>query len=119
LITHDMGVVGELADRVAVMYAGRVVEQGRTQDVLTNPIHPYTRALIASIPRLTGDPSEARALPGLPPALTTIPLQGCVFRDRCPYHPPIADTEAPAMQSMGDDHWVACHLADQFDDRSR
>jgi ABC-type glutathione transport system ATPase component len=73
LITHDMGVVAELADRVAVMYAGRVVERGRTQQVLINPMHPYTRALIASIPRLTGDPSHARALPGLPPALTTIP----------------------------------------------
>lgn len=117
LITHDMGVVAELADRVAVMYAGRVVERGRTQQILIDPMHPYTRALIASIPRLTGDPSEAHALPGLPPALTTIPVQGCVFRSRCPYHPPIADTEVPVMQNMGGDHWVACHLAGQLDDR--
>ena len=116
LITHDMGVVAELADRVAVMYAGRVVERGRTQSVLIAPMHPYTRALIASIPRLTGDPSEARALPGLPPALTTIPAQGCVFRARCSYHPAIADTEVPALRNMGDDHWVACHLAGQLDD---
>jgi len=117
LITHDMGVVAELADRVAVMYAGRVVERGRTQQVLINPMHPYTRALIASIPRLTGDPSHARALPGLPPALTTIPRQGCVFRSRCPYHPPIADTEVPELRNMDGDHWVACHLAGQLDDR--
>lgn len=119
LITHDMGVVAELADRVAVMYAGQVVERGRTQQVLIDPMHPYTRALIASIPRLTGDPLEARALPGLPPALTTIPAQGCVFRHRCSYHPPIADTETPEMRNMGEDHWVACHLAGQLDDRSR
>jgi peptide/nickel transport system ATP-binding protein len=118
LITHDMGVVAELADRVAVMYAGLVVEQGRTRQVLTDPMHPYTRALIASIPRLTGDPLQTRALPGLPPALTTIPPQGCVFRGRCSYHPPIADTETPVMRNMGDDHWVACHLAGQLDDRS-
>ncbi len=117
LITHDMGVVAELADRVAVMYAGRVVERGRTQQVLMDPMHPYTRALIASIPRLTGDPSDAHALPGLPPALTTIPLQGCVFRARCAYHPPIADTEVPVLQNMGGDHWVACHLAGHLDDR--
>ncbi len=118
LITHDMGVVAELADRVAVMYAGQVVERGRTQQVLIDPMHPYTRALIASIPRLTGDPAEARALPGLPPALTTIPRQGCVFRARCSYHPSIADTEVPVLQDMGDGHWVACHLAGHLDDRS-
>jgi peptide/nickel transport system ATP-binding protein len=117
LITHDMGVVAELADRVAVMYAGRVVERGRTQQVLIDPMHPYTRALIGSIPRLTGNPSAARALPGLPPALTTIPVEGCVFRARCSYHPPIADTEVPVLQNMGDDHWVACHLVGQLDDR--
>jgi peptide/nickel transport system ATP-binding protein len=116
LITHDMGVVAELADRVAVMYAGRMVEKGRTSLVLTNPQHPYTRALIESIPRLTGDISEVRPLPGLPPALTTIPRQGCVFRDRCRYHPAIADTDEPAMQSTEPDHWFACHLGGKLDD---
>jgi peptide/nickel transport system ATP-binding protein len=111
LITHDMGVVAELADRVAVMYAGEVVERGRTAQVLTNPLHPYTQALIQSIPRLTGDPREARPLSGLPPSLTTIPAEGCVFRHRCPYHPRIADHERPAMRRLEEDHWVACFLA--------
>jgi peptide/nickel transport system ATP-binding protein len=115
LITHDMGVVAELADRVAVMYAGQVVERGSTHQVLTNPLHPYSRALIRSIPRLTGDPAGAQPLPGLPPSLTTIPPRGCVFRDRCPYHPPIADAERPILRDLGDDHWVACHLAGQLD----
>jgi oligopeptide/dipeptide ABC transporter ATP-binding protein len=116
LITHDMGVVAELADHVAVMYAGRVVEKGRTARVLRNPQHPYTRALIQSIPRLTGSVSAVRPLPGLPPSLTTIPTRGCVFRDRCRYHPPIADTEEPEMQSTEPDHWFACHLGGTLDD---
>lgn len=110
LITHDMGVVAELADRVAVMYAGRVVERGRTPDVLTHPQHPYTSALIHSIPRLTGDLTQAVPLPGLPPSLTTIPEHGCVFRDRCRYRMPVCDTVQPPMESAGDDHDFACYL---------
>jgi peptide/nickel transport system ATP-binding protein len=115
LITHDIGVVAELSDRMAVMYAGQVVERGATQEVLTNPLHPYTRALIRSIPRLSGDPAEAQPLPGLPPSLTAIPSEGCVFRHRCPYHPPIADTQRPALRDLGGDHWVACHLAGELE----
>lgn len=115
LITHDMGVVAELADRVAVMYAGELVERGTTTRVLTNPLHPYTRALIQSIPRLTGDPTRARPLPGLPPSLTTIPRVGCVFRARCPYHPAVADHERPPLRELGPDHWVACFLAEQLE----
>lgn len=110
LITHDMGVVAELADRVAVMYGGRVVERGRTPNVLTDAKHPYTLGLIRSIPRLTGNVTELMPLPGLPPSLTTIPAEGCVFRDRCPYHPSIADTVAPEMEQADNDHWFACHL---------
>jgi peptide/nickel transport system ATP-binding protein len=116
LITHDMGVVAELADRVAVMYAGRVVETGKTTLVLRHPQHPYTRGLIQSIPRLTGDPGQLRPLPGLPPSLITIPREGCVFRGRCRYRPPIADTVEPEMQSTEPDHWFACHLGGQLDD---
>lgn len=110
LITHDMGVVAELADRVAVMYAGRLAEQGQTQHVLTHSQHPYTRALIQSIPRLTGDIALARPLPGLPPALTSIPLQGCVFRDRCAYRMSICDTVEPQLQTNDGEDWFACHL---------
>jgi len=110
LITHDMGVVAELADRVAVMYAGRIVERGRTRDVLIRPDHPYTRALIRSIPRLSGDLSEAVPLPGLPPSLTTIPDHGCVFRARCAYRMPICDTVQPPLESVGPDHDSACYL---------
>lgn len=118
LITHDMGVVAELADRVAVMYAGRIVERGRTPDVLTHPQHPYTRALIQSIPRLTGDLSQAVPLPGLPPSLTTIPVKGCVFRERCAFRMPVCDTEQPPLESVGPDHDAACYLHGLLDDRA-
>jgi len=116
LITHDMGVVAELADRVAVMYAGRVVERGRTPDVLTHPQHPYTRALIRAIPRLTGDLSRAQPLPGLPPSLPTIPLEGCVFRHRCAYRMDVCSTAMPAPQSTEPDHSFACYLGGEFGD---
>ena len=81
-ITHDFGVVSELCDRVMVMYAGRIVETGRTQEVLRDPRHPYTRRLMACVPEL-GQPERALdAIPGLPPPVNRLP-PGCHFADRC------------------------------------
>ncbi len=98
IVTHDVGVVAEVADRVAVMYGGRVVEQGPTREVLADPRHPYTRGLIGAIPRLTGDPDLARPLPGRPPTLATVPRTGCVFRDRCALrHDPCEDVDPPPV----------------------
>ena len=83
-ITHDMGVVSELADRVMVMYAGRVVERGSRAELFSDPRHPYTRALLGSIPPLTGEkPRRLPAIPGSPPSLLRLP-QGCAFGPRCP-----------------------------------
>ena len=110
LITHDMGVVAELADRVIVLYAGRVVEEASTGELLRHPRHPYTQALIRAIPRLTGDPKTAIALEGQPPALASIPMVGCVFRDRCPHRMAVCETQAPSLQT--DEkirHRFACH----------
>ncbi len=102
VISHDLGVVGELADRTVVMYAGRVVEEGETQGILRDPRHPYTRGLLAAMPRITGDLELARALPGRPPDLLTIPRAGCVFRERCPLAMPVcADSEPPDTLSGG------------------
>jgi peptide/nickel transport system ATP-binding protein len=84
IISHDVGVIGDLADTIAVMYAGRIVEHGPTQSVLAGPRHPYTRALLTAMPRITGDISAAAPLPGRPPDLSSIPRQGCVFQPRCP-----------------------------------
>jgi peptide/nickel transport system ATP-binding protein len=83
LITHDMGVVGEMADRVLVMYAGRVVEQGRTEDIFDDPWHPYTWGLLASIPPLHGKkPLRLTSIPGTPPTPANLP-PGCSFAPRC------------------------------------
>ncbi|MGV9539502.1 ABC transporter ATP-binding protein [Streptosporangium sandarakinum] len=108
VITHDLGVVAEVADRLAVMYGGRLVEQGPTMDVLSAPRHPYTQGLIRAIPRLLGDIDEARALPGRPPTLGTVPAQGCVFRERCALRMDVCETEEPPVVVRGPSI-TACH----------
>jgi peptide/nickel transport system ATP-binding protein len=115
IITHDMGVVAEMADRVVVLYAGRVVEEGPTQSVLRHPQHPYTRGLIHAIPRITGNLHDVEPLQGTPPDLATIPTIGCVFRERCPIRAPICDTVAPTPTSAHGDGIVTCHGVDQHD----
>jgi peptide/nickel transport system ATP-binding protein len=111
VISHDLGVVGDLADRTAVMYAGRIVEQGPTADLLASPRHPYTRALLGAMPRITGDADLAQPLPGRPPDLASIPRQGCVFRERCPLAmPSCADAEPPYVQHG--ERGVACFVAE-------
>jgi peptide/nickel transport system ATP-binding protein len=95
IISHDMSVIADLADRMAVMYAGRIVEEGPTADVLASPRHPYTRALLAAMPRITGDVAQARPLAGRPPDLASIPREGCVFLPRC-----ALAAQAPATQTQ-------------------
>ncbi|HEY3504324.1 MAG TPA: ABC transporter ATP-binding protein [Actinocatenispora sp.] len=116
VVTHDIGVVAEVADRVAVMYGGRLVEQGPTVDVLRTPSHPYTKGLITAIPRLTGDPDVARPLPGRPPTLGTIPRKGCVFRERCAVYAAGAredcETLDPPAHDVGGGRLVACHAVE-------
>lgn len=115
LITHDMGVVGEVSDRVVVMYAGCVVEQGPTEEVMRRPRHPYTKALTGAIPRLTGSREKARALKGAPPDLTNIPREGCVFRDRCEFRMDVCESTRPLLkrrEDLSESHWTACHLED-------
>jgi peptide/nickel transport system ATP-binding protein len=109
IISHDMGVVGDLADRMAVMYAGRIVEEGPTAEVLASPKHPYTRGLLTAMPRITGDVAEARPLPGRVPDLASVPRQGCVFRPRCPLATDICATAEPADTVLGGRRF-ACHV---------
>ncbi len=106
-ITHDLAVVGGLADRVCVMYAGRVVETGSTTDVLDHPAHPYTDGLIGSVPSRNRRGQPLKQIPGMTPSLLDLP-PGCAFRDRCGY----ADSRcgvSPETEDVGPGHGVRCH----------
>ena len=111
LITHDMGVVAEVADRVIVMYAGRVVEHGTKQEVFDDPQHPYTWGLLGSIPRLDRPrPKRLTAIPGNPPSLVNLP-EGCHFAPRCRHKFDRCLTDDPNLTDMvGGGHLDACHL---------
>mgnify|MGYP006189047751 CR=1 FL=1 len=105
-ITHDLAVVAGLADRVSVMYAGRVVETGATGDVIGHPLHPYTHGLIASIPTPESRGKPLAQIPGMTPSLLNLP-QGCAFRTRCPRASQACET-APESVEHRPAHWVRC-----------
>ena len=111
LITHDMGVIAETADRVAVMYAGRIVEVGRVRQILGSPNHPYTRGLMASIPRLGGDRARLAQIDGTMPRLHDIP-PGCAFHPRCPDASERCRATRPALRPVDGPGAVACLLFD-------
>jgi oligopeptide transport system ATP-binding protein len=113
LITHDLGVVAEVADRISVMYAGRVIEHGTADEVFSAPAHPYTRGLLESMPKLSGAASRLYAIPGLPPNLTRIP-PGCPFAPRCPRAEDICRHDPPPPEvELGPDRISACHFAQE------
>ncbi len=110
LITHDMGVVADVADRISVMYAGRVVEEAPVHDIFARPAHPYTRALLESIPRLDRKGRQLPVIAGLPPALTDIP-HGCPFHPRCGYARDICRQDPPPPAYQITPYRVAgCHF---------
>jgi len=109
LITHDLGVVAEVCDRVNVMYAGVIVESGPVHEVFRRPLHPYTQGLLASIPRFDQPDKELASIPGSVPNLIH-PPPGCRFHPRCPYAMPICREVRPEPQIQGPEHMVACHL---------
>jgi peptide/nickel transport system ATP-binding protein len=109
LITHDLAVIAEVADRVCVMYAGNIVEEGEVHELFRRPLHPYTQGLLASIPRLDRPDQEFTSIPGSVPNLI-YPPSGCRFHPRCPYAMPVCKGERPPMTIEGDDHAVACYL---------
>ena len=113
LITHDMGVVAEMADRVAVMYAGRIVEEGSRRDVFYQPQHPYTWGLLGSIARLDRPkPKRLATIPGLPPSLLNL-ASGCAFRARCAHRFERCAETPPLLDRLGNGHLDACHLEPQ------
>jgi peptide/nickel transport system ATP-binding protein len=110
LITHDMGVVADVADRIAVMYAGRIVEQGDRRDVFYDAQHPYTWGLLGSIARLDRPkPRRLSTIPGLPPSLLRLP-EGCAFGARCAHRFDRCDERPALLAKVGDGHLDACHL---------
>ena len=101
LITHDLGVVAEAADRVAVMYCGRIVEEGSTQEILTDPKHPYTLGLLKSIPRLDEQSDRLFMIPGMVPPPEEVPVNGCAFADRCSQAGAACSAHLPELVSLG------------------
>jgi peptide/nickel transport system ATP-binding protein len=114
IITHDLGVVAELADDIQVMYAGRAIEYGTAEDIFDRPQHPYTWGLLGSMPRIDQERTE-RLIPikGTPPSLINVP-PGCAFNPRCNYahlNGGASETEVPQLLDIGSGHQVACHLS--------
>ncbi len=108
LIGHDMGLMAQFVDRIAVMYAGRMMELGRVEDIFTDALHPYTQLLISSLPGLSNK-GDFTGIPGITPPLTALPA-GCVFSNRCPYVMPVCQDVVPPFREHKPTHLAACHL---------
>ncbi|MEU7722236.1 ABC transporter ATP-binding protein [Streptomyces tibetensis] len=121
MITHDLGVVAEMADDLLVMYGGRCVERGPAEDVFSEPRHPYTWGLLGSMPRLDREETD-RLIPikGAPPSLINLPT-GCAFNPRCPYadipKDNVTRTVRPELTEVGGSHWAACHMTQEQRER--
>ena len=110
LITHDLGVIADVAQKIMVMYAGRALESGTTREVFNDPLHPYAWGLLESIPRITQKGSRLLAIEGSPPSLINVP-PGCPFHPRCPHRFEPCDKERPEFMDRGGGHPEACHLS--------
>jgi len=109
LITHDLGVIAGIADRVAVMYAGKLLEEGGVDDIFYRSQNPYTLALLKSMPRLDTPQEKLPTIPGLPPDLSQLKA-GCPFAERCAYHIAVCDYSFPPKRKVGPDHETFCHV---------
>jgi len=114
LVTHDMGVQANIADRIGIMYAGKIVEEATTEAIFGDPRHPYTQYLINSLPRF-GDKTTRKSVPGSPPSLIDLP-SGCAFHPRCPYVLDICTKQTPGLIEPDTRHKVACWLVGEGND---
>jgi peptide/nickel transport system ATP-binding protein len=117
MITHDLGVVAEMCERVVVMYAGRKVEEGPVAEIFARPLHPYTRGLLGSVPKLgsslsDGGRGKLAEIAGLVPSLRQ-KIVGCAFAGRCPMATELCSRVTPAIETKAPDHLVACHYAER------
>lgn len=108
LITHDLGVVAEMADRVAVMYAGEIVETAEVNELFNNPKHPYTRSLLSSIPQMDAVSEHLHVIQGTVPSLKNLPRKGCRFKDRIPWIEDEKHELEPTMHEVSEGHYVRC-----------
>ncbi len=109
LITHDLGVVGEVCDTVAVVYAGQIIEMGEKEEIFEHPTHPYTIGLFGSIPDIDEDVEYLTAIQGMPPNMANLPT-GCYFHPRCPHMCEACRESAPELGDIGNGHLVRCHM---------
>ena len=112
LITHNLGVVAEVADKIAIMYGGEIVEFADTKTIFDNPMFPYTKLLLKLVPNIRAKETSLEWIPGTPPDLT-VQQAGCKFAARCPYVFDRCRAEHPSLKEREEDHWVACHLYDE------
>jgi len=115
IVTHDMGVLANIADRIGIMYAGKMIEEARVETIFEEPLHPYTKYLINSLPQF-GDKAMRESAPGAPPSLVDLP-SGCTFHPRCRFAMEICRQEVPKYHGVGDQHRVACWLMQEGKDK--
>nr|WP_106783816.1 ABC transporter ATP-binding protein [Lysinibacillus timonensis] len=108
LITHDLGVVAEVAHRVAVMYAGQIIEVATVEELFRHPKHPYTRSLFNSVPQMNGENHRLNVIEGIVPSLTNLPREGCRFAPRIPWISNLAHEDQPTLHEVSPDHFVRC-----------
>jgi peptide/nickel transport system ATP-binding protein len=110
-ITHDLSLLVEFSTRIAIMYAGEIVELAPAAELYANPLHPYTQGLLASFPTLHGPKTHLTGIPGSPPDMAA-PPSGCRFHPRCPHCRPLHTQVVPKLREVTPGHYVACHLFD-------
>jgi len=115
IVTHDMGVLANIADRVGIMYAGKIIEEAKVAAIFEQPQHPYTQYLINSLPKF-GDKTMRESAPGAPPSMVDLP-SGCAFHPRCRFAMAICREEAPECRNVEDQHRVACWLMQEAEHR--
>ncbi|RLI46776.1 ABC transporter ATP-binding protein, partial [Candidatus Bathyarchaeota archaeon] len=112
VISHDLSMIAEVCNKVAIMYAGKIVEQGDVVSIYKEPLHPYTQKLINAFPSVFGPKKDLSSIRGFPPDLLN-PPPGCRFHPRCDYAMPICRKEEPPLVNCAKDHYVACHLIER------
>jgi peptide/nickel transport system ATP-binding protein len=109
LITHSLPILAENCDKIAIMYAGKIMEYAPVRRTFPSPLHPYTSALLSALPSIRGSPNRLKSLPGAPPSLLN-PPSGCRFHPRCPHTQDKCRRKEPELVEVEKNHFVACHL---------